>query len=277
MTKEQKDDPKRLVTIAEILIFTLCIVVLIFLTYTFFVGFKKGIPSDRITGGLEKRDWLYFWGSIIGVIGTTLFAWISWKQNRTLAYINTEQERERREFSELELAATFYSSIFIERVTITENLIQIFMQSTGKIPPSIISINSLHLYCGRRKTSELIDALTIHEEFGKQYKVICQQSHASSISYLIQIRGNHFIANTSMNESEQEGLCANQDPDLRLVLDLSIFNPLKIKTVIAGEVLFSLNYKVSRSNKGNPFVYDVFDSFLEVKEYSYFDTSKETE
>lgn len=267
MANKRKNDPKRLVTIPEILVFILYLVALIILTYVFFVGFRKGIPSDRIPGGLEKSDWLCFWGSIIGVFGTTLIAWLSWKQNKTLNHINTEQERKRSEFSELELAATFYSSIFIERITISEDLIQIFMQSTGKVPPTVVHINSLSLYLGRKPDSQIIDAILRHEEHDTQYPVTCQQSIAGKNTYLIQLRHGHFLSNSA--RSEETKVDYNTKPNYRLHIDLFLTNPFSIHTVLIGDVVFYMNLEATEKGDKKTLIYDVFDSFVETKEYFY--------
>lgn len=269
MASKRNDEPKRLVSLVEILIFTLCVVALITLTYAFFVGFNKGIPSDRILGGLEKRDWLYFWGSIIGVIGTTLFAWISWKQNRTLAHINTEQEKQRREFSELELAATFYSSIFIERVTITDNLLQIFMQSTGRVPPSTVNIDTLQVFRGRKNTSDVIDAVLLHEEHNSTYRILCQQSKSTNNSYLIQIRDGHFLSHDDIPTAESESYDFYTEPSLRLYVKMVLLNPLKVQTTLEGEISFEFNIEMTKANVLRSFVFVTFDSFLETQEYIY--------
>lgn len=246
----------------------LIIIALMIGTYFFFAVFHGFIPADNISGDLQKGDWLSFWGNIIGVFVTAIFAILAWNQNITLARINEQREKKDTEFTKLELAANFHSDIRIEKIIHVQDMpqIRIYFRSVGKIPPSKISFDQFEIFYGKKENQTLIDA--VHSMLDikyVKYPLTAQSNNESPALYLAVIPESFRTdAETYMDKS---------DPVLRLVLSFKLYNPFNIVTSIIGEAIFSYNFKATKEGReyGEPIHehYDLYDSFLITETYEY--------
>ena len=121
-------------------------------TYFYFTKKSGGIPADRIVSnhGLEKSDWLAFWGCLLGVLSTIVFSTLTWRQNKVLEDINDNNKKQEMELSTLRYTSECYSLLALKHLCFFKNgdgksAMSLEFDDTGRISPNKLYILNLHV------------------------------------------------------------------------------------------------------------------------------------
>lgn len=140
--RASEKEPEQLFSLKLFLLILGIIIIVIILTYFYFTSKNCEFPADRIVSehGLEKSDWLAFWGCVLGVSSTIVFSTLTWRQNKIFKDINDKNREEEFKLSTMRYKSECYSMTSLKHVCFFERgdgekAISLQFNDRGKIIP----------------------------------------------------------------------------------------------------------------------------------------------
>lgn len=265
------------------------ILVVILLTYMYFVCSFGFIPSDRIIdeNAIKKSDWLMFWGSLLAVFCTLSLAIVSYRQNKDLKKINDDREKKDTYFAGLRFSAEFFSqiefeNIYLKRQGVEVPALEFEIKSIGKCPPSNVDVKHFSIYRRPLQNNFEIESKENFELYSLRKttaSVVLRKTKLAERTSIQLFSISKPIRIDEINDfmekyNHSEGLKSDsQKSSITAQIELTLTNPLEVETYFLGELTlrfkpswFNSNHKIEQQEE---IMFNVLDSSIETLVYKY--------